>query len=174
VQGIVFPGVESAAEAREAASHCRFSPHGERSSASNLVHFAYRQVPAPEVRQQINETTLVIVMIESPAALDQVDEIAAVPGVDIVHIGCGDMSAELGVPGQQDHPRVVAAVERIVAACRKHGRIAGLGGLSGGDPARFQKMISLGPRFITAGNEWVLMMSAARARAEMLRKLTLS
>lgn len=87
--------------------------------------------------------------------------------------GSSDLSADLGVPGQNMHPRVLAALERVVAACRKHGKIPGMRGLSGGDARPYEQVIGLGARFFSAANEWALMMAAGEERVRTLRALPL-
>jgi 2-keto-3-deoxy-L-rhamnonate aldolase RhmA len=170
--GIVAPHVENADQARAIAKACRFAPLGERSVASNWPHFAYAVQPAETVRRVLNENTTLIVMLESPQAIERADEIAAVPGVDILHIGSTDLCDALGVPGQFDHPDIEQAFKRVIAAARANGKIAGAGGLgSAADVTK--KVLRMGVRFITAGNEWAFMMAAARQRASMLRELPL-
>jgi 2-keto-3-deoxy-L-rhamnonate aldolase RhmA len=170
--GIVVPDLATADQAREAVMHCKFSPLGKRSNAGRYPQFSYRAVPAVEARNALDENTLLIVMVETAAALENVDAIAAVPGVDVVHIGSSDLSSDLGFPGQNTHPKVIEAIERVVAACRKHGKIPGMGGLSGGDPKHYEMAIKLGARFFSAANEWSLMMSAGEERVKMLRGLS--
>ena len=82
-------------------------------------------IPLAEATAAINDATLLILMIETPEAIDNVDAIAAVPGFDVLLVGANDLCIEMGIPGQLDHPRMVAAFERIVAACRAHGKYAG-------------------------------------------------
>ena len=170
--GIVAPHVENAEQARAIAKSCRFAPLGERSAASNWPHFAYAAQPAETVRRVLNENTTLIVMLETPQAIEHAEEIAAVPGVDILHIGSTDLCDALGVPGQFDHPDIEQAFKRVIAACRANGKVAGAGGLgSAADVTK--KVLRMGVRFITAGNEWAFMMAAARQRASMLRELPL-
>ncbi len=171
--GIVVPDLSTADQAREAVMHCKFAPLGKRSNAGRYPHFSYQAVPAVQSREALNDNTLLIVMIESLAALENVDAIAAVPGVDIVHIGSSDLSSDLGVPGQNTHPKVLEALERVVAACRKHGKIPGMGGLSGGDGKPYEQVIKLGARFFSAANEWALMMAAGEERVRTLRAIPL-
>jgi 2-keto-3-deoxy-L-rhamnonate aldolase RhmA len=170
--GIVVPDLSTAEEAREAVMHCKFSPLGNRSNAGRYPQFSYSAVPAVEARNTLNDNTLLIVMVETGAALENVDAIAAVPGVDVVHIGSSDLSADLGFPGQNTHPKVLAAIERVVAACRKHGKVPGMGGLSGGDAKNYELAVKLGARFFSAANEWSLMMEAGAERVRTLRALT--
>lgn len=172
--GIVVPDLSTPEQAREAVSHCKFAPLGNRSHAGRYPHFAYGAVPGVQMRTALNDNTLLIVMIETAAALENVEAIAAVPGVDIVHIGSSDLSSDLGVPGQNMHPKVLGALERVVAACRKHGKVPGMGGLSGGDGKPYEQAIKLGARFFSAANEWALMMAAGEERVRMLRALPLT
>jgi 2-keto-3-deoxy-L-rhamnonate aldolase RhmA len=149
---------------------CKFAPLGQRSVAGNWPHLAYETWPAPDVRRLLNDKTIVTVMLETPQAVEQAAQIAAVPGVDILHIGTTDLCDALGVPGQFGHPAVEAAFATVIGACRLNGKIAGAGGL-GSAPDVTQKVLRMGVRFITAGNEWAFMMAAARQRASMLRQL---
>jgi 2-keto-3-deoxy-L-rhamnonate aldolase RhmA len=171
--GIVMPDVSSAEDARAAVQHCKFAPVGNRGAYGSWPQLGYRALPATEARQALNEGTLLIVMIESKAAMDNVEAIAAVPGVDIVHVGSNDLATDLGVPGELTHPKVLACVERLIAACRKHGKVPGVGGLTGGDARRIEQVVALGARFLTAATEWNLMMSAGTERVRALRQLTL-
>jgi 2-keto-3-deoxy-L-rhamnonate aldolase RhmA len=171
--GIVVPDIVTADDAMEAVSYCKFAPLGNRSNAGRYPHFGYRALPTPEARRILQENTLLITMVESIAALENIDAIAAVPGVDIIHIGSSDLSSDLGVPGENMHPKVIEAIKRVVDACRKHGKIPGMGGLGGGNPKRYAEVVKLGARFFSAGNDWALMMTAFEERVKMLRGLAL-
>ena len=168
--GIVAPHVESADEARAIVAACKFAPLGKRSVAGQWPHLGYQAYPADAVRRLFNATTTVIVMLESPEAVERADEIAAVPGVDILHVGATDLCDAMGIPGRFDDPRIEAAFQRVTDACRRHGKYAGAGGLAS-VPDVMQKMVRLGVRFVTAGNEWAFMLAAARQRATLLRQM---
>lgn len=171
--GIVMPEVTTVEDARNSVAACKFPPVGNRGAFGSWAHFGYRAVPAVEARKAMNDATLLILMVESRAAIDNIEAIAAVPGVDVVHIGTNDLSTDLGHPGELTHPEVLAAIERVVAACRKHGKVAGVGGLTGGDVVKsLTPVIKLGARFITAGSEWNLMLAAGQERVKALRALT--
>ena len=171
--GIVAPHVNSAEEARAIVQACKFAPIGERSVAGSWPHLGYMAWPAEEVRRLLNEHTMVIVMLETPEAIEHAADIAAVPGVDVLHVGSTDLCDALGIPGQFGHPKIEKAFARVVDACRAHGKIAGVGGM-GSAPEETKKILRMGVRFITAGNEWAFMMAAARQRASMLRELPLA
>ena len=171
--GIVVPHVGSADEARAIVRACKFAPSGERSVSGSWPHFGFRNWPADEARRVLNDSTMVIVMLETPEAIERADEIAAVPGVDVLHVGASDLSDAMGIPGCYGDASIKRSFERVVAACRAHGKIAGAGGLAG-DLQLLQQMVGLGVRFVTAGSEWDFMLAAARARAGVLRQLPLA
>jgi 2-keto-3-deoxy-L-rhamnonate aldolase RhmA len=113
---------------------------------------------------------LLVVMLETPRAVDNVEQIAAVPGIDVLLLGTNDLCMEMGIPGQLDHPRVAAAFERIIAACRANGKYAGLGGVY--DPPLIQRYLAMGFRLVLAGSDLSFMLAAAKERAAMVRKMT--
>jgi 2-keto-3-deoxy-L-rhamnonate aldolase RhmA len=168
--GIVAPHVETPDEARAIAAACRFAPRGSRSVSYHWPQLGYRTYEPLAMRAALDAATSVVVMLESPQAIERADEIAAVPGVDIVHIGSLDLSDALGVPGRMDDPRMLACFERVIQACRRHGKTAGIGGV-GGHPAIARRVIEQGARFLTAGIDWDFMLAAARSRVQSLRAL---
>jgi len=168
-QGIVAPHVDNAATAARIASNCRYPPDGHRSMAGALPQLGFQPHPLGEAARAINVSTLVVVMIESPQAVENVEAIAATPGVDSLLIGTNDLCMEMGLPGQFGHARVAEAYERVVAACRAHGKHPGMGGVY--DPALMKKYIDIGARLILAGNDFSFLMSGARAQAAAVRAL---
>ena len=171
--GIIMPEVTTVEDARNSVAACKYPPIGNRGAFGGWAHFGYRAVPAAEARKALNDATLVILMIESKTALDNIEAIAAVPGVDVIHIGTNDLSTDLGHPGELAHPEVLAALERVVKACRANGKFAGVGGLTGGDAVKgLPHVIKLGARFITSASEWNLMLAAGTERVKELRALT--
>jgi 2-keto-3-deoxy-L-rhamnonate aldolase RhmA len=170
--GIIAPHVENAEQARAIVQASRFAPLGRRSIAGSWPHLGYRPVPALEARAQLDAATMVVVMLETPAAIAQANAIAAVPGVDVLHVGATDLCDALGIPGQFDAPALRDCFVQVVAACQRHGKIAGAGGLANA-PKVMQDIVRLGVRFVSAGNEWDFMLSAARQRVATLRELRL-
>lgn len=168
--GVIAPHVESADEARAIVAACRFGPRGTRSVSHHYPHFGYRSIDAASVRTALDAATTVAVMVESPQAVEQAEAIAAVPGVDIVHVGAVDLCDALGIPGRIDDPRVLECFNRVIDACRRHGKVAGIGGV-GGHPEVAQHVVRRGARFLTAGIDWDLMLVAARQRVAALRQL---
>jgi 4-hydroxy-2-oxoheptanedioate aldolase len=115
----------------------------------------------------VNEETLVVAMIESPQAVASCEEIAAVPGVDALLIGTNDLCFEMGIPGQFNDPKVKDAYTRVIAACRKHGKFAGMGGMY--TPELLERHIAMGVQLVLSGSDFSLLMTAGRERASLVR-----
>jgi 4-hydroxy-2-oxoheptanedioate aldolase len=158
--GIIAPHVQSAEDAKAVVRAAKYPPLGERSLAGMLPQLHYRTLPAAEANQLLNDATMVIAMIESPEGLAAVNEIAAVPGVDILFIGTNDLCSSLGVPGQFDHELVHDAYRRTLEACRAHGKVLGVGGLAS-RPELIRKFVALGARYVSTGTDLSFLMGAA-------------
>jgi 2-keto-3-deoxy-L-rhamnonate aldolase RhmA len=168
-QGIVVPHVDTAEIAAQMVQQCRYPPRGHRSVTGALPQIDFASWPLGEATAAIDAATLVVVMIETPRAVDNVDAIAAVPGIDVLLVGTNDLSLEMGIPGQLDHARVVEAFERVTAACRAHGKHAGLGGVY--TPPLIERYVGMGFRFILAGSDLSFMLAAAKERAVAVRAM---
>ena len=167
VQGIVFPDVNTAAEARKAVETCRFSPLGKRSVGGGFVHFNFRGVPLNNALQELNDNCLVVCMIETPEGLANLEEIAAVPGIDVLHLGTNDLLVNMGLAGQFDHPDIVAAQDRLIDIAKKNRKFSGCGGNR--DIARQSTIIRKGVQFVTTQADVAFMMSAAGQWSQSLR-----
>lgn len=165
--GVVMPHVDTADAARAIVSHLKYPPVGHRSVAGALAHFDFRAMKTADLTATANAATLIVVMIETPQAVANADAIAAVPGVDALLIGTNDLSAEMGISGDFANPRVVAAYEAVIAACRKHGKFPGMGGVYNEDLMR--RYIGLGMRLILSGGDTGMLMQAATQRSTFLR-----
>jgi len=123
VLGVIFPFTRTPELARQAVAACRYPPKGLRGSGADLAQFRW---PAPEGYYDFaDECVLVVAVVEDTSAVDRIDEIAATPGVDVLFIGTSDLSFSLGLRGKQNHPKLEAAVARIAAAAKKHGKALG-------------------------------------------------
>ena len=153
-QGIMYPRCESAAEAAEVVRWAKFAPQGERGVDAANADADYCFAPIETYLRTANEETFLVVQIESPKALEHAEEIARVPGVDVLFIGQGDFSVLAGVPYQFDHPLVRGAVERVAAAAKA----AGIHwGTTSGTPEHSRKLMDLGARFICHGADIIMM-----------------
>ena len=165
--GIVMPHVDTPEEARAIAAALRYPPQGHRSVAGGLPHLRYERHPLAETCAAINEATMVIVMLETPRAIENAEAIAAVAGIDSLLVGTNDLAMELGIPGAYGDERVVAAYQSVVDACRKHGKHAGVGGIA--DHALIKRYVDMGVRLVLPGSDLAFLQSAASATAVAMR-----
>ena len=170
-QGVVFPHVDPADTARELAKYCRYPPVGQRSVVGAIPQVDFQSLPMGEMTQSVNESTLVAVMIESPKAVANVDEIAKVNGIDVILVGTNDLCMEMGIPGEIDNPLIIDAMKKIIAACNDCGKYPGLGGVY--TPDLQEEYISMGMRFILSTQDLAIMMQGATERATFLRNLSI-
>lgn len=121
VQGIQLPHVNDAAAARAAVQAVRYAPLGERGMAAATRAADYGRIALAEHMAQSNREIMLAVMIEELSALEEVEEIASTPGIDLVVVGPADMSRALGVGGQTNHPKLVQTIGRVAEIVRKSG-----------------------------------------------------
>ncbi len=127
-RGVMIPHVESAEQAREIVDFCRFNPLGRRALDGGNADGAYCQVPLQEYLHHANTERFLILQIESPEALENVEEIAAVPGFEYLLFGAGDYAHRIGKAGQYTCPEVESARRRVEAAALANGkRCVGVG-----------------------------------------------
>jgi 4-hydroxy-2-oxoheptanedioate aldolase len=168
--GVIAPHIHSAEDARAVVRAAKFPPLGDRSAAGGLPALHYRSFPAAEANPALNATTLVAVMIETVEALERIEEIAAVEGLDMLLVGSSDLTAEMGIPGEFDHPKLTEAFARTIAAARAHGVHVGVGGLA----SRADKMaefVRMGARYVSTGTDLAFLAGACAARAKQVREM---
>lgn len=155
--GVMFPRVESAAQAEAAIRHLRYPPAGDRGVAT--YNRAYGFGLYPEGLETANDRIVGLVQIESRSALEVVHEIAAVPGVDVLFVGPRDLSHDLGVPGQIDSPEFQQALEKILKAADAGGVKTGILAPHAEQGRRYAEM---GFRFVGVSSDATLLVNAAR------------
>jgi 4-hydroxy-2-oxoheptanedioate aldolase len=170
--GVIAPHVRSAEDAARIVSYAKFPPFGERGAGGALPHYHYHSYPATEVNQAMNDATMVVVMMETIGALENVEAIAAVEGIDMLLIGTNDLCGELGIVGQYDHPKVFDAYARTIAACRKHGKHVGVGGLAS-RPDLMAEFVRQGARYVSTGTDFSFLLSASAEKAKFVRDIKL-
>lgn len=125
VQSLMVPMVHTAADAEAAAAAAHYPPRGVRGVGSALARSS-RWNRIPNYLERAAETITVMVQIESAQAVENVADILAVDGIDAIFLGPADLAASMGLPGAQEHPEVVAAVEHCLAAAKAAGKPAGV------------------------------------------------
>jgi 2-keto-3-deoxy-L-rhamnonate aldolase RhmA len=143
--GVIFPMVNTVEEARQAVAACKYPPNGLRGSGPGLPSFRW---PAPEGYTEFaDKNVLVVILIEDARGVENVEKIAAVPGIDVLFIGASDLSFSLGLRGNQNHPKHKEAVARIVAAAKKNKVPLGW---PSGNPEQMQQLVKDGFLFFQA------------------------
>lgn len=126
-QGVIVPMVNSAQEAADVVRFAHYPPEGERGGGGLGPHLGFGTTDHGEYVREANHEVLLAVQIETRTAVEKIDEIAAVPGIDLVFVGPYDLHLSLGLPPGlwSELPKFRAAIDRVGAACRKHGRAIG-------------------------------------------------
>jgi 2-keto-3-deoxy-L-rhamnonate aldolase RhmA len=167
--GIIVPHVDTPAQADRVAEAFRFPPHGRRSWGGPIAIYGFDPPSAAVAQEEIDREIMVIAMIETEEAVAHVDAIAGTTGIDLLQIGTSDLTADMGIPGQIGHPRVRQAYEDVAAACRRHGKFLGMGGVYDEENAR--AYIGLGARFVLGGSDQSFVLDGATTRSRFLAGL---
>jgi 4-hydroxy-2-oxoheptanedioate aldolase len=160
--------LNTADEARQIVEWVRFCPVGKRPLDGGSVDGQFCQVPVDEYIAHGNNERILVLQIESPEALEQVEEIAAVPGFDLLLFGPGDFSYRIGKAGQFDAPEIVAARQRVATAALRHGKWA----MSAGLIAPFDVLVAEGHRVFNVGADVLGLGAYFKQQLEQFQILT--
>ena len=170
--GVIVPHVDTVEQAKRIAQAFRYPPAGTRSWGGPPAAFQYDAPGNVETQTALNSEILVIAMIESREAVRNAEQIIAVEGIDGVLIGTSDLSADMGIAGQIDHPDIQAVYKAIGAACRKHKKTLGMGGVYDREWAT-KYIVDAGARFVLTGSDHSYVVAGAKQRSELLRGIAL-
>jgi 4-hydroxy-2-oxoheptanedioate aldolase len=164
--GVICPMVNTPAEAKALASACLYPPNGKRSNGP-IRAAAYGE--ASPYQSIANDEVLVVPMIETQEAIDNIDSILDVPGIGGIYVGPSDLGLSLGMKPMLDReePEIFPIYEKLVKATSRRGQFAGIHNATGAYAAR---MIAMGFRFVTLANDSGLMARAAREQIAITRK----
>jgi 2-dehydro-3-deoxyglucarate aldolase/4-hydroxy-2-oxoheptanedioate aldolase len=166
--GVMVPLVDTAEQAQFIVSCTRYPPAGgRRGAAFGFAHDDYEGGDVVAKMQMIHERTLVIAMIETKQGLDNVEAIAAVPGVDVLWLGHFDLSNFIGIPGDFANPVFQDAIRRIAGAAKRHGKAAGYMAASA---ALGREYLGHGFRMIATGTDQGMLQEATRAMLDGMRR----
>jgi len=170
--GIMVPHVMSADEARRAVRNAKFAPAGLRGIDAAGPDADFMTVEPKSYAEEANRETFVVCQVEDREALDCIDEIMSVPGVDVIFVGPADLSQSLGVAFQFESQVLQRAVEKVAEAARRHGKSWGI---PAGTPAAFERYTSMGARFMGVGSDLGSLLAEWKERyaqfAELARKV---
>jgi len=144
----------------------RYPPHGIRGFAATAAQTDFATVAPETFIEANNRETLCVIQIERREALDYLDEMLSFPGVDVACLGYMDLSVDLGIPGQLEHPQMVSIIERVIAASQRHGIAAGI---IGPQIEPIIHWMQKGIRFVSYSTESLLLHEAAASAVRRLK-----
>ena len=165
VHGVIFPFTSTPELAAQAVAACRYPPHGRRGSGAGLARFAWP--PVEDYYDAADQHVMVIVIIEEARAVENVDAIAATPGVDAMFIGTSDLSFSLGLRGRQNEAAQHDAIRKVVEAGKRHNKILGR---PAGSPEQVQQFMEQGFLLFQAPTDLGFMAAGAKRYLEPLEK----
>jgi 4-hydroxy-2-oxoheptanedioate aldolase len=145
--GLLIPHVMNLADAKQVVHMTRFQPIGMRALDGGNADGRYCEIAVADYLRDANEQRFVAIQIEDPEPLDELEAIAALPGIDILFFGPGDFSHAIGDPGNLNHPRVLEAQEFVAKTALKHGKFAA----TVASPDNLESKIEQGYRFLNMG-----------------------
>lgn len=166
--GIMVPDVQNVAEARSIVEAAKYAPLGKRGVAIGTANTDFKGVDPEEFLSYANKNTTVICQIESQEGLDQVQDIATTPGVDVLWVGQFDLSHSLGIAGQFQHPRFLDALKVVVDTAHKHGLVACI---QPSNMAQAQEWMEIGFNAISYSGDLLVYIEAMTQAISDVRKL---
>lgn len=166
-QGVVIPRVDNAEQAGAAVSYAKYPPRGRRGAGGMARNFYVPKSPLQSVEEG-NAESMVILQIEHPNTIGELDAICSVDGVDVICVGPQDLSVNMGIHGQFDHPDFREAIGAINRICAKHGKPVGM---VSRDAASFKIWGELGCRFIVCNSDLSLILQQATRDRKTLEEV---
>jgi 2-keto-3-deoxy-L-rhamnonate aldolase RhmA len=167
--GVMVPDIKTAAEARAVVDAAKYAPLGKRGLAVRTANTDFKPVNPADFMKYANDNTCVICMIESQEGLDNMEEIASTPGVDVFWIGHFDLSVSLGLTGQFQHPRMIEAFKLVASTARKHGKTCVM------QPPNLtiaREWLDLGINVVSCSVDFVFYVDTLKQYVSDVRKLT--
>ncbi|MDK2800994.1 MAG: hypothetical protein PWP27_2627 [Clostridiales bacterium] len=166
--GFLLPNTETVEQAQALVEYSKYYPMGNRGVSLLRAHTGYEKVPsAVEYMKKANEETILMIQIESPKGVENIDDLLAVDGVDAAFIGPNDLSQSMGIMGQTDNPKFIEAVDKVIAAAKSKNKFSGIHLMS---TAALQPWIEKGMTLNLWANDVVMLMNSAREGLAQLKK----
>lgn len=165
---VMVPHIKDRAEAELAVYNTRYPPVGRRGFDNAGPDGDFCFAPPKEYVKHANEQTLLIAQIEDPEALDNLDDIIGVDGMDMLFVGPGDLSLALGIPFEFDHPKIVDAYQRVADAAKRAGKWWGTVSIS---PEMVKRNVDMGAQLFNLGGDQVLLYLGMQSKITEYRDL---
>ena len=167
-QGIMAPNVRTPGQARLLNEAMRYAPAGNRGLGLGTSHNDFARPDPVAYMAEANRSNILICQIESTTALDDLDGIASVPGVDCLWVGHMDLTQSMGIVGQLDHPSFLSALRNVAAAAKARGQFAGI---QPGSPEQAREWMEIGYDMISYSTDITVYGAALAAEVEAVRRL---
>lgn len=165
--GLMLPNTDNPSQARELVEYAKYAPLGKRGVSLGRLHTEYKKISdASEYMQTVNDNTVLIIQVESPESMKNIDEIMQVEGIDAAFIGPNDLCQTLGIPGQMQHPVYLEAVNKVIQSAQRWGKAAGIQTMN---VTTLTDWIQKGMRVIMYSNDANMIMNQAQAALEQLK-----
>ena len=164
--GVMVPRIESRRDVEVLVESMKYPPVGKRGMSSDAPHSSYDFKPLPVFVEINNEDTIAIAQIERQAAIENIDDILSVPGVDVALIGPEDLSVSLGVPGETSHPRVIETIETMIASAKRHEVVSAI---HAGSVEYLEEWLHKGMGIVMYSSDLGFLMDASKAGVDRLR-----
>jgi 2-keto-3-deoxy-L-rhamnonate aldolase RhmA len=167
--GVMVPDVRNRAQAQAVVDAAKYAPLGKRGVALRTANTDFKPVAPLEFMKYANENTTVICMIETQEALDNLEDIVTTPGVDVVWVGQFDLSQDMGIIAQFDHPRMVDAFKLVASTAKKYGKAAVM---QPPNLAVARQWLDMGANVMSCGADFVFYVDTLKQYISDVRKLT--
>lgn len=165
-QGVMVPRVESVEQVQRIVDAVKYPPLGQRGFGGRGILTDYKKMPLKERVEEFNKNTIIVLQIERKKAIDNIERLVSIKGVDVALIGPNDLSLSLGIPGEFTHPTMVESIQRVVDACEKF-HIAS--GIHVGDMKTLLHWKDRGMKMLTYSTDAALMISATTEAVRLLK-----
>ena len=168
VQGIMIPQVRHLNEIKQVIETIKFQPLGKRGLDMIHADSDFGTIPPVQYIRSANENTFLVVQVETPEVVEHLDDIASLEGVDALFVGPGDLSANLGVIGQDDHPEVQKIIKEVARVCARHDKVAAIPC----SPDRISEYHALGFRFFNTGSDFRFIQNGLKSATDALDSIS--
>ena len=166
--GLLLPNCDTVEQATALVEYSKYFPMGNRGVSLLRQHTGYEKIDsATEYMKQCNEENVLMIQVESPTSVENLDKIMSIDGIDSAFVGPNDLSQSMGIMGQYDNPRFIEAVEYVITTAKAKGKYSGIHMMS---VPTLQPWLDKGMTFSLLGNDLIFMMNAAKENLSKLKK----